>query len=141
MFVDASALVAILKSEPEASKFLAALEGAEGRALTSPVARFEAVISLAIQMARARGEVHMTAEDHDMAEELVGGLLEEIGARELDVTEIIGRAARQAALTYGKVTGHPAKLNMGDCFSYAMAKSSGVRLLYKGDDFAQTDVA
>jgi ribonuclease VapC len=42
---------------------------------------------------------------------------------------------------YGKGTGHPARLNLGDCVSYAMAKKAGVPLLYKGNDFAQTDLA
>ncbi len=42
---------------------------------------------------------------------------------------------------YGKGLGHPARLNMGDCFSYALAKKSGDPLLYKGDDFSHTDLA
>jgi ribonuclease VapC len=42
---------------------------------------------------------------------------------------------------YGKGRGHPARLNFGDCFAYAMAKQHGVPLLYKGDDFSQTDLA
>ena len=46
-----------------------------------------------------------------------------------------------AYLCYGKGTGHPARLNFGDCFSYAMAKRAGVPLLYKGDDFSKTDLA
>lgn len=140
MFVDASAIVAILKGEPEAGGFLAALDAAEGKVLCSPVARFEAVISLAVSMARARGEA-MSAGDHAAAEELVEELLRETGAREIPVTEGIGREARAAAATYGKIAGHPAALNMGDCFAYACAKAHHVRLLYKGDDFARTDLA
>ena len=42
---------------------------------------------------------------------------------------------------FGKGSGHPARLNLGDCFAYAMAKQHGVPLLYKGDDFSQTDLA
>lgn len=42
---------------------------------------------------------------------------------------------------YGKGRGHPARLNMGDCFAYAMARQRGVPLLFKGDDFGQTDIA
>ena len=42
---------------------------------------------------------------------------------------------------FGKGSGHPAQLNLGDCFAYAMAKQHGVPLLYKGDDFSQTDLA
>ena len=48
--------------------------------------------------------------------------------------------AREAHLRYGKGLGHPAQLNFGDCFSYALAKSLDVPLLYKGDDFAKTDI-
>lgn len=47
----------------------------------------------------------------------------------------------EAFVRYGKGSGHPAKLNLGDCFSYAIAKKAGVPLLYKGADFAQTDMA
>lgn len=51
------------------------------------------------------------------------------------------RAAIEAHHRYGKGTGHPARLNMGDCFAYACAKTNGARLLYKGNDFAETDLA
>lgn len=50
-------------------------------------------------------------------------------------------AALDAAARYGKRSGHPAQLNMGDCFAYACAHVHGARLLYKGNDFAQTDLA
>ena len=56
------------------------------------------------------------------------------------VTEAQARLARQAYRDFGKASGHPAKLNFGDCFSYALAKSRGEPLLFKGQDFAQTDV-
>ncbi len=49
--------------------------------------------------------------------------------------------AADAHRTYGKGSGHAAKLNFGDCFSYALAKETGEPLLFKGDDFAQTDIA
>lgn len=140
MFVDASAIVAILKGEPDAAGFLAALEAAQGKVFCSPIARFEAVVSLAVQMARARGDQHMTVADHDAAETLVNDLLTEAKAREVHITEGIGKAARSAALTYGKVAGHPAQLNMGDCFAYACAKAYHVPLLCKGNDFKHTDI-
>lgn len=50
------------------------------------------------------------------------------------------RAARQAFIAYGRGSGHPARLNFGDCLSYAVAKVRGVPLLYKGEDFAETDI-
>lgn len=57
-----------------------------------------------------------------------------IGEKETEI-------AIQAAIDFGKGSGHPAKLNMGDCFAYACAKTNHARLLYKGDDFARTDLA
>ena len=56
------------------------------------------------------------------------------------VTEAQARIARQAYRDFGKTSGHPAKLNFGDCFSYALAKTKGEPLLFKGQDFSRTDV-
>ncbi len=56
------------------------------------------------------------------------------------VTESQARIARQAYRDFGKASGHPAKLNFGDCFSYALAKVKGEPLLFKGKDFSQTDL-
>lgn len=141
MFVDASAIVAILKDEPEADGFLAALDAAKGKVYSSPIARFEAVVSLAMAMARAQGRVHFDDAMHEAAEEMVASLLEEAGAKDIHISDSIGRDARAAAAKYGKLVGHPAKLNMGDCFAYACAKAYRLQLLYKGDDFAHTDLA
>lgn len=140
MFVDASAIVAILKGEPEAAGFLAALDAARGNVFSSPIARFEASISLAMSMVRNRGDVHLKPDDLNEAETLVDDLLREAGAKEIHISESLGREARIAAARYGKVAGHPAKLNMGDCFAYACAKGYRLPLLYKGDDFKETDV-
>ena len=140
MFLDASVIIAILKCEPEAAGFLAAIEAAKGKVFTSAIARYEAVISLGVQIARVRGEPHMTSDDLEAAEELVSGLLEEIGARDIPMTESIGQMAREAAKTFGKVAGHPAQLNMGDCFAYAAAKAYRITLLYKGSHFTWTDM-
>ena len=56
------------------------------------------------------------------------------------VTEAQARIAREAYRDFGRGSGHPAKLNFGDCFAYALAKVSGEPLLFKGDDFAHTDI-
>ena len=56
------------------------------------------------------------------------------------VTEIQAQIARAAYRDFGKGSGHPAKLNFGDCFAYALAKESGEPLLFKGGDFAHTDI-
>jgi ribonuclease VapC len=57
------------------------------------------------------------------------------------VTETQARIARQAYRDFGRGSGHPAGLNFGDCFAYALAKATGEPLLYKGNDFSRTDVA
>ena len=72
---------------------------------------------------------------------LVADLLDAIGADEMLVTPAIGREAIEVMGRYGKLTGHPAKLNMGDALSYACASAFRVPLLYKGDDFSKTDLA
>jgi ribonuclease VapC len=69
---------------------------------------------------------------------LVAILLKEQGFEELVFK--LAEAARQAFLDYGKGQ-HPAQLNFGDCFAYALAKSRGLPLLFKGNDFAQTDLS
>jgi ribonuclease VapC len=56
------------------------------------------------------------------------------------VTEAQARVAREAYRDFGKGSGHPARLNFGDCFAYALAKVTGEPLLFKGNDFAQTDI-
>jgi ribonuclease VapC len=124
---DTSAIVAIAFAEPEREAFVAALERAE-RTLVSSVTAVE-----------ARRVVH--ARRGQRAVVLVDDLLRlpffEIvppGAAEMD-------AAYAAFVAFGKGSGHPAALNFGDVFSYALAKTRGLPLLYKGRDFAETDIA
>ncbi len=65
------------------------------------------------------------------------------GEAEIEVRPVTieqARLAREAYRDYGKGSGHPARLNFGDCFAYALAKDAGEPLLFKGDDFRQTDV-
>lgn len=140
MFVDASAIVAILKGEPEADDLIGRLEASDGAALISPVVRYEAAVSLAVSLARGRGEAKAGGADFDTAEALVTAFLKEIGAEEVPVTDRIGSGAIRAARRYGKVSEHRADLNMGDCFAYACAEAHGVGLLYKGRDFAETEI-
>lgn len=66
-------------------------------------------------------------------------LIEELGVHVAPVSAEQARVARDAYRRYGKGS-TPARLNLGDCFAYALSKSSGEPLLYKGEDFAQTDV-
>lgn len=137
MFIDASVIVAILKPEPDADSLIDALEAHGGPFYVSPLVRFEASISLA----RAKSVARPTATILAQAREAVTCFIDDIGAVEIPISPMIGAAALDAATAYGKTVGHPADLNFGDCFAYACAKTGGLRLLYKGQDFAQTDLA
>ena len=138
MFLDASAMLAILLREPDAGEYLARLEGATKRVYTSPIARFEAIVSLA----RAKTRPGHTSPDLiDAATALVDRFLEEIPAQIIAISPDMGQRAVEAAARYGKIVGHPARLNLGDCFAYAAAETYRLPLLYKGDDFAATDMA
>lgn len=129
MFVDASAIVAILNSEAEAVTFADALERSDSR-MTSPIAIFEATLGLC----RVR---HATVEQAaaDVAE-----FLELAEVRCAPITEQDAQVALMAFARYGKGRGHPAQLNLGDCFAYAVARSQNVPLLFKGDGFTKTDI-
>lgn len=129
MFIDASAIVAILASEDDAADLTRRLGGA-GRRLTSALAVYEAATGLARRKNRPVGQ----------ARDVVQAFL-----AKADITTVpLGDAERDAALEaferFGKGR-HPAQLNMGDCFAYACARTNGVPLLFKGDDFAKTDIA
>lgn len=129
MIVDASAIVALSLFEPDWEGLAARLDGA-ARPSTHPISIFEA--SLAI---RRMKEVSTTR--------AFGATQEFLARAEVDVLSI-GPAEAAAALDafdrYGRGR-HPAKLNMGDCFSYACARLRGMPLLYVGNDFSQTDLA
>ena len=129
MFVDASAIVAILSREPERGVLAARLDEAQG-AKTSPLAVFEAVAAI---VRKERLSVRR-------ATELVEAFLKHARIDIVSIEAEAHGAALRAFDRYGKGR-HPAKLNLCDCFAYAMAKQHGVPLLYKGDDFALTDLA
>tara|TARA_B000000460_G_C21218229_1_gene265287 strand:+ start:84 stop:509 length:426 start_codon:yes stop_codon:yes gene_type:complete len=141
MFLDASALVAVLLREPDATALLKAMEAARGKLRISPVVRMEAVLALARARIEARGKGPATAADYADATGLVDQLLEALEAQDMPITSEIGKGAITALAIYGKQVGHPAQLNMGDALSYACAKAEAVPLLYKGRDFSETDLA
>lgn len=128
VFLDASALIAMLAQEPDALDLAAKLESERLR-LCSAIAVWETVAGLcrsytfSVESARAR----VTA-----LRELMDIKLVTIGEREHDL-------ALQAYRDFGKGR-HPAELNMGDCFAYACAKANRAALLCKGEDFAKTDI-
>ena len=129
-FVDASAIVAILTREPEADALADVLETARSP-ITSPIAIFEA----ALDICRKR---HASVEE---AEADVREFLGVAAIRAVSITEREAETALAAFSRYGRGRGHPAQLNLGDCFAYAMAKNHRTALLFKGDDFSKTDIA
>ena len=125
MVIDTSALLAILRDEPERSSFSEALEMAEVRSIST--ASF-VEISMIIESRYGADGVR----DLDL---LIAKALIALEAVDVDQAHL----ARQAFRQYGKGR-HPAGLNFGDCFSYALARSRGEPLLFKGKDFPQTDI-
>ncbi|MGO9542349.1 MAG: type II toxin-antitoxin system VapC family toxin [Terriglobales bacterium] len=126
MILDTSALIAILRFEPEASEFARLIEGAAQRRVS------------AVSYVEAGAVIDGSKEP--VASRRFDELIEEAQIEIEPVTEAQARIARQAYRDFGKIGGHPAKLNFGDCFSYALAKSKGEPLLFKGQDFSRTDV-
>ena len=126
MVVDTSALVAIMLLEPEAERFAKAIADARPR-LISVANLLETWLVIESRLGpRAGGDVDEFVVD--------------VGLGIEPVTPDQSRIARRAYRTYGKGN-HPAGLDFGDCFAYALAKTTGLPLLFKGDDFGQTDVA
>ena len=128
MFIDTSAIIALLTDEPEAGALASALEAA-GQAYTSPLVRLETCAVLATRLDIALRQ----------ADGLFDDLLAEADITMMPITDAVGKAAVECFETYGKGR-HPARLNIVDCFSYACAKALGAPLLFKGDDFTHTDV-
>lgn len=139
MFIDASVIVAILNEDADAARLVERIEDVAGTKLVSPVVRFEAITSLA--RSRSKPSRKPSAEDLEIAKRAVSSLLEAIGVSDVTITPTIGDRALQAAQTYGRIVGHKAALNLGDCFAYACAKAYNSPLLYKGADFDRTDLA
>jgi ribonuclease VapC len=123
--VDTSALIAILLDEVEAGAFVDAILGSETAQIGAPTA-FEYLM-----VAKGRRQLQSDAK--------VQRVLSIPRLLVVAWTPALADIAQAAFLKYGKGR-HPAKLNFGDCMSYALAKSLDCPLLYKGDDFAQTDI-
>lgn len=130
LFVDSSALCAVILDEAERDAFKLRIVDARS-AITSPLAIFETVSSIA-----TRRQAALSVAERDVLDLLEAGRVQTV-----PITPEIGRLALLARARYGKGSGHPAQLNLGDCFAYACAKAHAVALLYKGDDFAHTDLA
>ncbi|MFY9780675.1 MAG: type II toxin-antitoxin system VapC family toxin [Candidatus Baltobacteraceae bacterium] len=127
MIVDTSALIAILRSESDAAAYAKAIAAARVR-------RISAVnfVEAAVVIDGSRDPI---------ASRRFDDLVREADLIIEPVNETHARLAREAYRDFGKGSGHRANLNFGDCFAYALAKSTGEPLLFKGDDFAHTDLA
>lgn len=130
IFIDTSVFVAILCREPEADLFAAAIEGA-ARRVTSPLVRLETCMVVATRLDRTPTDVAL---DFD-------AILTEAAIEVVSITDDMGQGATRAFERFGKGRGTRAKLNLADCFSYACARSLGASILFKGRDFAATDLA
>jgi ribonuclease VapC len=127
MIVDTSALIAILRDEPEAMSYAKAIADASTRRISAA-----SYVETAAVIDGSRDPV---------ASRRLDDLLREARFMIEPVTEAQARMAREAYRDFGRGSGHPARLNLGDCFAYALAKAMNEPLLFKGDDFIHTDVA
>jgi ribonuclease VapC len=127
VILDTSAIIAILRDEPEAAQFAKAIEEAGQRRISA--------------VNYVEGAAVIDGSRDPVASRRYDDLLREARVTIEPVTEVQARIAREAYRDFGKGSGHPAKLNFGDCFAYALARDRDEPLLYKGDDFSQTDVA
>jgi ribonuclease VapC len=123
--IDTSALIAILSNEPDARRLLLAIEHDRHRLVSAA-----AVVEATLVLLGRYGE---------SAEPELDRLLRTIGAEVIPVGDDQVTLARDAALRFGRGR-HPAALNFGDCFSYALSIARGEPLLFVGNDFSQTDV-
>jgi ribonuclease VapC len=129
MFIDSSVIVAILSREPDATELAKRIEF--GKCLTSALVILDSTMRLSTKL---RVDPVLVADRIDLLR------------READVALApmdgwVARLAVEAFAKYGKGRGHKAQLNLADCLSYACAKANAAPLLYKGKDFAETDLA
>ncbi len=127
MIVDTSAIVAILRDEPDAAAYATAIAGSKIRRV-SAVNYMEAAAVI-------------DASRNPIASRKFDDFFRDASFAVESVTAEQARIAREAYRDFGKGSGHPARLDFGDCFAYALAKVMGEPLLFKGDDFKHTDLA
>jgi ribonuclease VapC len=128
MIVDSSALIAVLKEEPEAGRFLRELTVSGAPKRMSAANYLEAAI-----IVDANRNPLLSRRFDDLIARS-GVIVEPVDREQAEI-------ARAAYRDFGKGGGHPASLNFGDCFAYALARARREPLLFKGDGFSQTDVA
>jgi ribonuclease VapC len=125
VIVDASALLAVVLNEADGERFAETIASASKARMPAPT-WFEAAL-----VVDARGD--------DLASHRFGDAVRILGIELIAFTPEHAASAREARRLYGRGR-HPARLNLGDCLVYGVAKSQGEPLLFKGNDFAQTDI-
>lgn len=130
MFIDSSALVALLAREPDQPRIAAAIQRADVRR-TTPLVRLETAMVLST----------LLNVEPEAADSAITAAFEEAGVEVVPITDDVARAAVAAFARYGKGRGHPARLNLADCLIYAAAKAVDAPLLFIGDDFSRADIA
>lgn len=128
MIVETSVLVAIVKRETGYENYISAIAASEDAPLMSAANLLEAAI------------IVDRLGDRD-ASRAFSAITDELEIEIAPFTEEQARIARTAYTDFGKGTGHKAQLNFGDCFAYALAKDMRRPLLFKGNDFSETDIA
>jgi ribonuclease VapC len=126
VIIDTSALIAILRAEDDASEMALAIERAQARRISAASYLETAVV--------------IDASRDPIASRRFDELVDTAELRVEPVTHDQARIARDAYRDFGKGSGHKAGLNFGDCFAYALSKSTGEALLFKGNDFSHTDI-
>jgi ribonuclease VapC len=126
VIVDSSAIVAIATGEPDTDALMRAIAFAPSRRMSAAT-----YVESGIVLDGRRDALLSRTLDE---------LLSQLDITIAPVTDHQALIAREAYRDFGPGSGHPAQLNFGDCFSYALAKDSGEELLFKGDDFIHTDI-
>jgi ribonuclease VapC len=126
MIIDTSAIIAILRDEPEAASYARAIADATDKRVSAVNFVESAVV--------------IDASRDPIATRQFDEFVREANISIESVTKIQAQIARDAYRDFGRGSGHPAKLNFGDCFAYALAKAFGEPLLFKGGDFVHTDI-
>ena len=126
MIVDSSAMVSVIKREPDWREFAGAMNSAKNLSMSAGSYLETAVVVDGLRSPAQSGRLDELIEEMEM-------VIEPVPAEQ-------ARIARQAYRDYGKGSGHPANLNFGDCFSYALAREKRDPILFMGEDFSQTDL-
>ena len=126
MILDSSVLIAILKEEPDAVQFATILEQAKVLRISAANYLESSIVTDGFRIPKLSARLDEILERANVIVEPVTGEQ--------------ARIARQAYRDYGKGSGHPANLNFGDCFAYALARVKREPMLYTGDDFVHTDL-